>query len=632
MLKILHANKPSYLIKCVGLLFFLLAINSYHMVAQHFEWAATSSNLFGGFKGGAVDAGGNFVVAGDMPELTYRTGGASLLYDASGEGHNVTEYSSSLLVASYTPEGQINWIQKVKIYGRDRIEFAGIAADNKGNIYLLANAREMVFTEDKREFNKQDQYDYNEDENNTEAEEETDPGNHVLICFNTEGKTQWIRRDPANNIRSVTSFEISPLGGFVIAGRTEKDIKTVKGLAQAGQGGNNYVIKTDERLNVEWANLVQYHAPSCCTYNIPACKAKVAPDGTVYTTGVYRFGATFSNGTKFTAPVVDKPDQYNQPYESYVACIKKDGKLAWAKPSGSKSIFSAITATSKGVFVSGNLQAGHHVFGHLPDTTNGKRMLVAGFSTKGKCEWVKTTNGNNSTSIVADANSNIYIAVESKLAGPKNPLILEKDTIESSYSQLIVASYDKDGNYRWYKKSSVSMSSNEFPALAIDNCGNIFIAGEMWYTLKVQTSWFDAAFVKGDGYGAAPIVAKLKNSIEVSKNQNNKTQGHETVNTPAAGSYCIISPGPWEVMNYPNPFRERTTLRLTTTYDDKNIQMQVFSLKGQLMATIFSNKNLQTGRHEFVFDAQAINLAAGIYVVVVKGSQTAASCEIVVQR
>ncbi|MGZ5243606.1 MAG: hypothetical protein ACXWW0_06955 [Bacteroidia bacterium] len=393
-------------------LLFLLLVNAIYCGAQHFEWAATSSNLFSGFKGGVVDAGGNFVVAGDMPELNYRTGGASLLYDAAGVGHNVTESNSCLLVVSYTHEGQINWIQKVKVYGRDRIELAGITADNKGKIYLLVEADDRVFTNDKEEDEEKDQYENEDEENEDKAlneTEENEPGNHILICINTEGETQWIHRELSNNIKSVSSFEISPMGGFVIAGTTSNDIKTVKELVKAGKGGNNYVIKIDERLNVEWANMVQYHAPTCCTYNIPACKAKVAPDGTVYTTGVYRIGGTFSNGTKFTAPIVDKVDQYNQPYESYLACIGKDGKLKWAKHSGSKSIFSAITATKEGVFISGNIQFGNKIFDLVADTSGGKRMIVAGFTTKGKCEWVKTTNGSNSNSIVADVNSNIYI-------------------------------------------------------------------------------------------------------------------------------------------------------------------------------------------------------------------------------
>ncbi len=628
-----------------GILLFLLFIVS-KINAQHFEWASTSSNLFSGFKGGVMDAKGNFVVAGEMPQLNYYSGGEALLYDSEGKGTKVTDYRSCLLVVSYTPEGKINWVNKIKQGETSSLETGGITADNKGNIFVLVKAESRIYisSAEDEEYGRgstlsekvdEDENDFDEEENESDDgdEEENYPGAYVVVCLNTQGHPQWIRRDLANIIDDVTSFEVSPLGGFVFAGTTEKSIKTVNGIAKAGKGGSNYVLKTDDRLNAQWADIVQYHSTTCCTYQIPSCKAKVAADGTVYTVGTYRFGGTFSDKSSHKAVIVDSVWQYNEPYESYLASISKDGKLNWVKRAGSKAIFSAITVTKDGIYISGRLHAGNNVFGQKPDTTKGKRMLLAGFNLKGQCKWVKTNNGNTGNSLVADASNNIYVSVESNLADPKNPLILEEDTIKRSYSSLIVASYDKDGNYRWYKMSNVMMSSNEFPTLAIDNCGNIFIAGEMWYVLKVQTSWFDAAFVKGDGYGAAPLVAKLKNSIQLTENlsgdKKSTTKGN--VKTESQG-FCTISPGPWQLMNFPNPFSGKTTLRLSTTYSDKNIQMQVFSLKGQLISTVFNNKSLDAGQHDFTFDAQVNNLSAGVYVVVVKGSQTVASTEIVVQK
>ena len=132
----------------------------------------------------------------------------------------------------------------------------------------------------------------------------------------------------------------------------------------------------------------------------------------------------------------------------------------------------------------------------------------------------------------------------------------------------------------------------------------------MWYMLKMQISVFDGVFVKGDGYGAAPFAAKLKNSDE--KNA------------------CRISPAPWKLVNYPNPFSQKTTLQVSCSTGEENVQLLIYDMTGNIVATVFQNRSLQKGKHEFPFDASST--APGKYIAVIKGTEQVATAEIAIVR
>jgi len=68
--------------------------------------------------------------------------------------------------------------------------------------------------------------------------------------------------------------------------------------------------------------------------------------------------------------------------------------------------------------------------------------------------------------------------------------------------------------------------------------------------------------------------------------------------------------------NYPNPFNPSTTISYTLENAD-DIQLEVFNIQGQRIATLFNGKQ-QQGEHEISFDAS--NLSSGVYLYRLKTS------------
>lgn len=70
----------------------------------------------------------------------------------------------------------------------------------------------------------------------------------------------------------------------------------------------------------------------------------------------------------------------------------------------------------------------------------------------------------------------------------------------------------------------------------------------------------------------------------------------------------------WVSQNYPNPFNPNTQIKLVTP-EAGNVEIAVFNIMGQKVATIFNGK-LTAGMHQFDFKAE--NLSSGIYFYQVK--------------
>jgi hypothetical protein len=139
----------------------------------------------------------------------------------------------------------------------------------------------------------------------------------------------------------------------------------------------------------------------------------------------------------------------------------------------------------------------------------------------------------------------------------------------------------------------------------------MFVTGTLWFVLPSQMVWWDKTFVKGNGYGAAPFVAQFNNTLP-----------------STMGRACTISPGPWKVRNYPNPFAEITVFEYTLSYTDI-VTFEIYSMSGQLVQTLFSTKPHESGKYEMVFNS---NLSAGAYIAMLKGTGIVATCKFVIVK
>ena len=564
---------------------FLVMLSSLCGKAQQFEWASAGSNLNAGFKASAIDKKGNIIVAGYafLPFDMYA--GASWLHNSAGDSMEIETENKPLLIISYDPSGRINWKREV---WRTDGEFIGIDINDKSQVVVLASTDvrgRAYFPELKIAIDEPNQY--------------------FLYTLDEQGEPLSVVADTNNIIESPTSFYVTEGNNCVITGDkyTEEDNHRQCCI---------YILKSNQRLQPVWEKRITNK--ECHGFFIPSCRADIADNGDIYLCTSLQTGANFGKNFSFTAPVVDSVTQYNPPFEAYLACYSKNGDIKWVKRSGGKSIFHAIKVTGNSVVLGGVALNNAVFFGKKIDTSQDRKMILASFDSRGNIQWATTTPAEKITAIATDQDNNIYAVVNSKTS----TILYETDTLRNIFETLVIASYTGNGRFRWVKDSGVPMNSDISPQLKTDGCGNMYVSGEMWFTLKGKLKWFDAAFVKGDGYGSTPFIARLKNTLP-----NNIAEKI----THQKGK-CVISPAPWTIYNYPNPFSSTTTIQYKTTYDDNRVSLSVYDISGKFLTTLLDNKSVKAGTYTIPFSAAVI--AKGVYIVVLKGTEAVATARMLV--
>ncbi|HTB05803.1 MAG TPA: T9SS type A sorting domain-containing protein [Bacteroidia bacterium] len=563
--------------------------------AQHFEWASTGGNLYAGFQAAVVDQSGNLVVAGVVPVPNFMNGKDSHIYASNGDSVKINLYENPIVIVSYSPEGKINWMRRIE-GGRGVPEVNGLAASPDNKIYLLGNSTGTPYFPELRIG-----LGYLHHHSNKIT---------FLYCLKTDGAPQWVKQDTLDLISWPSSFCIMPNGNFLVSGSMSHDINAGKVSLTAGAGGADYMVSFDKNFQPVWGQNIQYKRNSCCSMGSPV--TDIAANGDIYIAGHYLTGAVF-NGETHMAPIVDSVTKFNEPYEAYLASYSSEGDFKWVKTSGGKSVIKAIKVSDRGVIIGGYIKKNGSYFGKEVDTSGAKAAVLASFDREGNIQWANTSNAMLVNSIAIDHDNNIYCSLQSKRYF-KPFLVVGTDTVEKSADRLIIASYTADGKYRWIKPSQLFMNHNELPVIVPDACGNIYVAGEMFYTLHVKTAWFDAAFIKGDAYGDAPFAVKLKNTYS--------KRGEENT--------CSISPGPWKLSNYPNPFVTSTEFVYTTTFDDDNGSLEIYDMDGRMIKSIFSNKHISKGTAQVSFNAGT--LPPAVYIAVLKGTSGMASTQFIVSK
>lgn len=561
---------------------------------QFFDWAASASGIDLRYQYSSVDKDNNIVVGGESSRNWTHTsrGVEAEIYDSKGvKRDSLYLEDESSVVISYSSEGTINWHL---VFDKRFSKLLGITHNYLNQTVLLVQTDDRFSSSDNlgRIPEIEDGYDI--------------PNGYYLLFYDKKGKfikkTQVLIGNEAEI--DFSGFQSYPKGGFVFTGFVEPG-KVCDSISRvAGPGGGDLLLVVNEDGSPKWADVVSYEKQSCCSYSSDMCKAVIAKDGTIFLAGSYQFGATFGQNMKMTSTT-----DSGSKYEVYLASYSKSGSLNWVNTSKTNSIFSAITANNKGVFIAyRTYKEGNYAFDLKIDTLGGRNWLITGFNFKGKALWTTSSKVKSINTIVSDQNSNLYIAGENGWNG-----LIGTDTLTKQLDALI-ASFTFDGEYRWSKLTTIPITtSNESLNLFLDNCGNIFMVGTLWFSLPGELSVWDKAFVKGSGYGAAPFITRFKNTIP-------DREGVE--------DFCQISPGPWKIYNYPNPFVDRTKIEFILSYDDY-ISLKVYTINGALITVLIDNKKYESGKHVIDFSQE---LPFGAYVVVLTGTEMVESCKILVGK
>lgn len=132
---------------------------------------------------------------------------------------------------------------------------------------------------------------------------------------------------------------------------------------------------------------------------------------------------------------------------------------------------------------------------------------------------------------------------------------------------------------------------------------------------KVDGSDFvTIAFVQGKG-----TTTQSQNYSFVDNNVQTGTYSYRLKQVDMNGSYSYsnvveVTTNPTDYsleQNYPNPFNPSTTINFTLA-KESNVNLKVFNLLGQEVASLVSNEFMQAGKYSYKFDARS--LASGTYI------------------
>lgn len=615
--------------RSLRLLFLLTLLTGANFAnAQHFQWAATASYIDLRYGFACTDMNNNLVVAGEISQWDMYRGNPSL-FDARGDSIDLSYTSNNTIVVCYGPDGKILWHQ---LLGREKT-LAGMCPGTTGGVVLLLT--------------KNERYDNEEDE---EDENESTSSLHgtryylVQMTANDSKELGHFDLDKQEKL-DVNAFIAAPDGGFLLSGFAHPGT-LVKGLnTKAGPAGGDFILSLSSKGTPRWADVISYDKKTCCSYFSNMCKVAVAPDGTAYLAGTFYHGAIFGNGKKITSSQGTPKNQYDEPYESYVACYSPKGTLNWVKSSGEKSLNTGLVADASGVYISCNAMGSDKYFNSSVDTSKECTRILAGFDIKGKLKFIRSDRYKQSEWLALDEAHHLYMLGTTDYF-PRYAPKFGTDTMLPSH-KIFIARFDSDGKFEWVKQANVPVETqNEKLFLLRDRCNNLYIAGTMWFGLPAKMYWWDHAFLHGDGYGPAPLVAKFANTLPpkavLSSNAkpaatpvvltaDSSTANTNMAETPKDSSShenaCRISPGPWTLIAAPNPFSEHCTLMMGLSYGDA-ATLEIRDVHGRLIRTLFAQKQLAAGKYEMEFTS---NMAPGNYIATLSGTETMVTCRLVIR-
>ncbi len=632
--------------------------------AQNFEWAASGSRLHTGFHLSTVTPDGRLVAAGQYYRPDYDPmPGPTEFYSGSGDVIPFEKYSNQLFVVCYSSNGAVDWtFWGGKSVGGGTVH--GLSSRPDGNVLVQFRSGYVpyCYTFINPENGKSLRADSLFPDPNAYENQSTYYKFEYIAELNAKGDVQQITGLLLPTVDEWTSFRVLADGGILMA--YSNDVKATDAQGRSRDVMHNFTMKLNSKFQREWTHQAMYLDSSCCSVMEHRSGAIETNDGSIAIFGSFRDGIRMAGSPDFRLKK-DLQAPKGLRYGSYLALLDSKGKLKWVRFSEGLSVISSVTSRNNQLVFGGEVLYSARFFGTSVDTTEGKRAFLAAMSESGKLLWQQTFNAKNIQSVCSDEEGNFYASFRSQRRKGESPLKIGTDTISDSYESVVVASFDEKGKYRWYRMSRARMSINTVSHLHADNCGNLYFTGEMWYVLPVNMSVFDGAFIRGSGYGGAPLAARIRTTIpetllamNLSITQQFEIKRKErqdqkvTRNTSAAVAEpnslvnsiqrdsslaantgralgCTPIPFPWSLVVFPNPATGPITLRANTSYADPSVSITLTDSRGALVRILVPPQFKDAGMSDFTVDVSG--LAKGLYFVVLKGTASAATFSLVIQ-
>lgn len=640
---------------------------SYVVHSQSFEWAASGGNIYSGFSHSCVTVDGRLIAGQQVDELSYNPmGGSRELYDAAGSTRKLAHGGRQMLVVCYNAQGAIDWM----LDGQSPIGsgfLSGISSRPDGTVIVAFSCSDLRYSctymnpQTGRPFNTDSLFGNSDD---YYRKSQINQQFQFFATINSYGQIQDIHALPKEFTAEWNSFEVLPDHSMLISATDDRKATDKSGRER--DVAHQFTVHIDRNWTYRWKHHVMYLDESCCSYFTNAAGAVAGPQGEVYIYGSARGGARPLGGKDqmFENRNPLKPDgKRDLPVESFIGKINPAGKLDWIKYSGGFVLLRDLSVKNGQLVAGGECMGWDKPFGKSIDTTAEKRGLLFAMDLSGGMQWMQSFNAKSINSVAQDDEGGIYAYFRSQRSFGKAPLKIGKDTLSETWERVVVASFEADGTYRWSRTSKASISHNALSHLHTDACGNLYLTSEMWYVLPVNMSLFDAAIVTGKGYGGAPLAAKIRTRIPdnllalnvqlsqsyqlkrkekprsettfVSNSNSPKGKNNpvpiaqipapDTVRNGRA-TFCVPIPYPWAIEVFPNPSKGPVTLRCLVSYSDDKVQLDLMDARGNLVRHLMPPQLKETGSFDFPVDCS--DLAAGIYIAVLRGTAVAATTRI----
>ncbi len=428
------------------ILYLLLVVSQFCAAqAYQYQWAKKAGSTGGDNYGNGIctDKANNVYVTGYM-DSTYRY--------CRVDTNTPVHYSYSF-VSKYSPAGALKWKQQIN--GVSINQGLHVATDTSANVYVVGR--------------------YNEYDTNTNQHCQTTPAPFDGLLFNT-----------AIHIHDTIYINDSVL----ISGNNYyhfHDTVVVDSTFFVGNDtihGNNlfrvYIAKYDSMGSFLWVNkIIGLNA------NINASGVTTDDFGNLYVSGQFFGTAKFDKDTIYSS---GNGDYYLAKYSA------DSGKLAWVQHGAASCSGVAYSHTTGKIYITGTY-LNTATFGATTllnqGNFNNNDIYVAAIDTGGTWIWAKAAGGqwdDESKGISIDGTGNIFITGYLTVGSWAK---FGADTVFANSSDLYVAKYSALGNVLWAVSAGGS-DVDDVNAIACDNTGNVYLAGDFQNTATFGTNHLNA--------------------------------------------------------------------------------------------------------------------------------------------
>ena len=435
-----------------------------------------------------------------------------------------------------------------------------------------------------------------------------------IVKTDAEGNIEWQNSIGGSYMDDLHSLELTPDGGYILAGESTSNISGDKSDNSRGMD-DFWIVKINSSGNVEWDK------------TIGGSDSESFPQIRVFNNGYYICGESWSNISG------DKTESSKGETDYWLLKLDTSGNIVWQKTIGGSSYdsFTSMAITSDGGCALGGY-SDSNISGDKTENSRGyDDYWIVKLNSSGTIEWDKTIGGSNAdylNSLIQTNDNGFLLAGESwsNISGDKT----EDSLGEGDYW---IVKLDVNGNIEWQNTIGGNDVDRSYSAHQTSDGGYIVggfsksdISGDknengqgnfdFWLVKLNSVGIIEWQNTLGGSEidGITSLIQSADGSYILGGNSQSDISGDKTENSRGEQDYWIIkhaqSLGLQEnsltsaITLFPNP--AKNTLQLNT--QDKTItQVNIYTMTG--------SKILQLDINTISPTIDVSSLASGVYFV-----------------